>query len=80
MSGTLIKIFFIEENKAKDILRKNKETKDIIADTVKLNGKIYACVACDLNNSGEAFPDLCLKKRKTFEELQETSEDSIELY
>ena len=80
MNRILLKIFFVELKKAKRILRKYKETEDIITDEITLNGKTYACITCDLSNNGALFPDLYLEKEETFEELQDASENSLELY
>jgi len=71
-----IKIYFIEERKAKKIMKKYKETDDL--NEITLNKKTYCCLECDF--SYDDFKPYFIKSEKCFDELRENSEENLEIY
>lgn len=71
-----IKIYFIEEKKAKEILKKFKEEQEL--NELTINGKTYCCLECDFTYD-DFKPDY-IENEKCFDELKENSETNYEVY
>ncbi|MFA6023549.1 MAG: hypothetical protein WC781_05665 [Candidatus Pacearchaeota archaeon] len=72
----MIKLYFIEEKKALEIMEKYKETEELNEFTI--NGKNYCILECD-SGYDDYKPDM-LDSEECFKELREASEENYEVY
>lgn len=74
-----LKLYFIKDKKAKNILKKYDEPYDSF-DFIKLENKKYIVLVCDTDTNGEPiFPDIVMTNETAFNELIEVSDAELEI-